>query len=116
MQSFFRSDDVPERELYAPKKVPKSVQDLERLEGDEKFMEMATKIADLIKEYGTMPTPRQLKIRLGISARQMREVCGSIRNDPYDVLLKEAREILRKRDGVTVGFGRLETIRDNAPR
>lgn len=118
MWSFLKEGEVSAREFYAPKKLPKEEQALKELEDKDDFMKMATKIADLIKEYGTMPTPRQLKIRLDIDAKRMRAVCGDCKCNPYDLLIREAKEILRKRDGVMVGFGRLEPVSDenNTPR
>ena len=77
-------------------------------EEDEEFMEIARRIAGLIKEIGSLPTPRQLKIHLGIDARDMRKICGQVRIDPYELFVKEARKILLKEEGLIVGFGRME--------
>ncbi|MBR0415993.1 hypothetical protein IJI64_02395 [Candidatus Saccharibacteria bacterium] len=89
-------------------KVSKEVLDLARLEEKDEFMEMARQIAGLIKEIGSLPTPRQMKMRLDIDARKMRKVCGAIRTDPYNMLVKEARKILLEEEKLVVGFGRME--------
>ncbi|MBR3263815.1 hypothetical protein IKF94_01090 [Candidatus Saccharibacteria bacterium] len=88
--------------------VPRVVHALNSLEENTEFMDIARRIAGLIKNIGTTPTPRQLKIHLDIDARKMRKVCGDLRMDPYDLLVKEARCLLLKEDGLIVGFGRME--------
>ena len=119
MRPFLKPEGVP---TYIARKgqkdiVPRESRIVDQLEERDDFVKMATRIADLIKEYGTMPTPRQIKIHLSISARQMREACGDVRADPYELLLKEAKRILQKRDGLRIGFGRLEPVEedDDAP-
>lgn len=89
-------------------KLPREDRVLLKLEQNDEFMETARRIAGLIKEVGSLPTPRQIKIHLQIDARKMRAVCGSEKVDPYNLLVKEARRILKKEEGLTVGFGRVE--------
>jgi hypothetical protein len=81
---------------------------LARLEENDEFMAIARKIAGLIKEIGSTPTPRQIKIHLDIDARQMRNACGDIKADTYNFFIREARCILLKEEGLIVGFGRME--------
>ena len=89
-------------------RVPRDVMLVEQLKKDDEFMEMARQIAGLIKEIGSMPTPRQMKMYLDIDARKMRKVCGDVRVDPYNLLMRAAKDILLKEEGLIVGFGRME--------
>ena len=82
---------------------------LGKLEEKDEFMRQAGLIAELMKDLGTMPTPRQMKVRLDLDARKMRKACGEYGHDPYDLLVKEAKRILQK-EGLTLGFGRVELI------
>lgn len=84
---------------------------LDKLEEKDEFMRQASLIAGLMKEIGTIPTPRQLKIHLDLNARQMRKACEGVRydNSTYDLFMKEAKRIL-KREGLILGFGRVEPI------
>lgn len=91
-----------------PERIPRDVAALVQLEEKEEFMEMARRISSLIKEIGSLPTPRQLKVYLDIDARKMRTVCGSVRTDPYDMLVREAKKILLKEEEMIVGFGRVQ--------
>lgn len=75
---------------------------------EREFDKMARQIAKLIKVIGSTPTPRQMKIHLDIDGKKMRAVCGNTRVDPYDLLVKEAKDILLKEEGLIVGFGRME--------
>lgn len=74
---------------------------------EREFDKMARQIAKLIKEIGSTPTPRQMKIHLDIDGKKMRAVCGETRRDPYDILVREARDILLNEEGLTIGFGRM---------
>lgn len=108
------------RQAVAKKKKEQTLSSSERallkLEQNEDFVEMARGIAGLIKQVGSLPTPRQMKLHLDIDARKMRAVCGDVRIDPYDLLVKEAKRILLKEEGLVIGFGRMEQApEDNAP-
>lgn len=96
---------------------------LEQLEEEEEFMILAEKISGLIKEIGTTPTPRQLKERLDIGSKQMKNACINVKsvgpNDYYNLFVREARKILRKKDGLVVGFGRTRLAKkdsDDTPK
>lgn len=85
---------------------------LESLEAFDDFMEMARKIANLMKDIGSVPTPRQLKIHLDIDARKMRAVCKGFKIDPYEVVIKEARRVLLKNDGLAMSSDGLHKVVD----
>lgn len=107
------SEILARRGMAASKEKKQKLSSRERklleLEKEDDFMEMARKIAGLIKEVGSLPTPRQLKLHLDIDAKKMRAVCGDTKNtDTYDLLVGEARRILLKEEGLVIGFGRVE--------
>ena len=84
-------------------------QRVELLEKERK--KVVRQIAELIKEIGTTPTPRQLKLHLDLDARKMREICyggTGTKSDPYNILISEAKEIILREEGLIVGFGRME--------
>lgn len=80
------------------------------LEAFDDFVEMAEKIANLMKDLGSVPTPRQLKLHLDIDAKNMKAVCKGFKIDPYEALIREARQILLKKHGISIVPGGLQKV------
>ena len=105
LDAWTRGDVVEEKPSIDWEEVKRKEELIKQRERE--FDKMARQIAKLIKEIGSTPTPRQMKVHLDIDGKKMRAVCGETRRDPYDILVREARDILLNEEGLMIGFGRM---------